>query len=92
MNERIDCWIFRSGRHREMYLYLDREDGFDRLPEALREHFGPPTLVMQLPLDRNRRLAREDVMQVMANLRDQGYHLQLPPEIRPGLRDGADGL
>ncbi len=92
MSERIDCWIYRSARKQEMYLYLAREDGFDDLPGALRELFGRPELVMQLPLDRHRRLAREDVEQVMANLRQQGYHLQLPPDIRPGLRDGADGF
>lgn len=92
MSGSIDCWIYRSRRHQEMYLYLAREDGFERLPEALQDHFGPPTLVMQLPLDPARRLAREDVGQVMANLRTQGYHLQLPPDLRPTLHHPADGF
>lgn len=92
MSECMDCWIYRSGRKQEMYLYLAREDGFDDLPAALRQHFGRPTLVMRLPLDPTRRLAREDVNQVMANLRTQGYHLQLPAEIRPELRDIGDGF
>lgn len=92
MSKTIDCWIYRSQRQQEMYLYLAREDDFEELPEALLRHFGRPQLVMQLPLDPARRLAREDVSQVMANLQAQGYHLQLPPEIHPELRDGVDGF
>ena len=92
MSKTIDCWIYRSQRHQEMYLYVAQEDGFEELPEALMRHFGAPALVMQLPLNPARRLAREDVNQVMANLQTQGYHLQLPPDIRPRLRDRADGF
>jgi len=92
MSKTIDCWIYRSQRQQEMYLYLAQEDGFGELPEALRRHFGRPALVMQLPLHPARRLAREDVNQVMANLQTQGYHLQLPPDIPPPLRDPSDGF
>ena len=92
MSKTIDCWIYRSHRHQEMYLYVAQEDGFEELPEALMRHFGAPALVMQLPLNPAQRLAREDVNQVMANLQTQGYHLQLPPDIRPRLREGSDGF
>jgi uncharacterized protein YcgL (UPF0745 family) len=75
----IPCWIYRSSRKSEMYLYLIREDGFADLPEGLRRLFGVPTLVMQLDLHPGRSLARENVLQVMESLRIQGFHLQLPP-------------
>ncbi len=87
-DERTPCWIYRSSRKEEMYLYLATEDAFDQLPEALLKHFGKPVRVMELPLDPARKLAREDVNQVIRNLREQGFHLQLPPEIHPDLRDG----
>jgi uncharacterized protein YcgL (UPF0745 family) len=76
----MPCWVFRSSLRDELYLYLARQDGFQDLPEALREHFGTPQLVMTLQLHAGRRLAREDPLKVMASLREQGYHLQLPPQ------------
>jgi uncharacterized protein YcgL (UPF0745 family) len=47
---------------------------------------------MELELHSDRTLAREDVTTVMANLQSQGFHLQMPPEIHPELRDGSDGF
>jgi len=79
----LPCWIYRSGKKNEMYLYLSEEGEFERVPEALRQLFGTPTLVMELQLSPQRPLAREDVAQVMNNLRDQGFHLQMPPTIKP---------
>jgi uncharacterized protein YcgL (UPF0745 family) len=70
------------------YLYLAAEDGFDRVPQALLERFGEPRLVLELELNPQRRLAREDVNRVMTNLRERGYHLQMPPDLRPDLYHG----
>ena len=88
MPETLDCWIYKSPRKEEMYLYLAEEEGFDALPADLLAGFGAPRLVMQLALDGSRRLAREDVSVVMANLREQGYHLQMPPRLDPALYHG----
>ncbi len=87
MNERNEeptpCWIYRSAKKQEMYLYLNKEDDFQAVPPALRELFGAPSLVMQIDLHAGRKLAREDVGQVIENLRARGFHLQMPPDIRP---------
>jgi uncharacterized protein YcgL (UPF0745 family) len=77
------CWIYKSPRKEEMYLYLSAKEGFAALPQALLDRFGPPVFVMELALHPARRLAREDVVKVMTNLDTQGFHLQMPPEIRP---------
>ncbi len=82
------CWVYRSPRKQEMYLYLAQKDGFDRVPDALLARFGDPVLVIELKLDPGRRLAREDVNGVMKNLRNLGYHLQLPPRLEPALYHG----
>ncbi len=87
-HNRIPCWIYRSSRKQEMFLYLAREEGFDRVPEALLERFGNASLVMKLELHPERTLAREDVTRVMANLSSQGFHLQMPPDIKPHLYEG----
>jgi uncharacterized protein YcgL (UPF0745 family) len=79
------CWIYKSPRKEEMYLYLARKDGFDAVPDALLTQFGIPVLVMEIELNEGRNLAREDVNQVRANLRARGFHLQMPPVLKPDL-------
>lgn len=79
----LPCWIYRSDKKDEMYLYVDKQDDFGHIPQALMDLFGTPTLVMRLELSPQRPLAREDVQQVMNNLRAQGFHLQMPPQIHP---------
>lgn len=87
-SDSLPCWVYRSVRKREMYLYLAEEGGFDRVPADLLERFGDPVLVIELELSAQRRLAREDVDRVMANLRSQGFHLQLPPQMEAPLYHG----
>ncbi|AKH22245.1 YcgL domain-containing protein [Sedimenticola thiotaurini] len=82
------CWIYRSSKKDEMYLYLAREDDFQDVPEALLQRFGTPLPVMELELHPDRQLAREDVNKVIGNLRSIGYHLQMPPNLIPELNDG----
>lgn len=84
----LPCWVYRSLRKQEMYLYLAREDAFDKVPAPLLERFGEPVLVIELELSSERKLAREDVNKVMTHLRIQGYHLQMPPQLQPELYHG----
>ncbi len=71
-----------------MYLYLAAEGAFDRLPPDLLERFGTPEFVMQLNLHPGRPLAREAVTTVMRQLRECGFHLQLPPKVTAHLYQG----
>ncbi len=84
----IPCWVYRSSRKDAMYLYLAQEDDFENIPKPLLERFGQATLVMKIELHSGRTLAREEITKVMANLRKQGFHLQLPPDIQPHLCQG----
>jgi uncharacterized protein YcgL (UPF0745 family) len=86
--EQLLCWIYRSPRKEEIYLYLRAEDDFEAVPEALLSRFGTPEKVMELTLSPQRSLAREDVTQVMENLRSQGFHLQMPPKLQVDLYEG----
>ena len=86
--EELTCWVYRSPHKDEMYLYLSIEDNFEALPEALLSRFGTPARVMELTLSPQRQLAREDVSQVMENLRSQGFHLQMPPKMQVDLYEG----
>ena len=76
----MKCTIFRSSRKDFTYIYLLEDHDFDDLPVSLKNVFGEPEIVMELELTADRKLAYEDVSQVMKNLADQGYHLQMPPQ------------
>ena len=78
------CQVFRSPRREQMYLYVSKQDGLARVPEALLRQFGEPEPVMMLVLDGDRKLARADAAQVVSDIRDKGFYLQMPP--------GADEL
>ncbi len=73
------CSIYKSPCRNEMYLYVERSEALTRVPEALLAAFGPPQHAFDLVLTPERKLAREDIATVLANLEKQGYHLQMPP-------------
>ncbi len=75
----IICSVYSSLRKDEMYLYVDKKDELTKVPDALLEMFGPPKLVMDIPLKADRKLARVDTEKVLAGLEEQGYYLQMPP-------------
>ncbi len=75
------CSIYRSPKKREMYLYVLKADALKKVPEALLAAFGAPQHAFDLVLSPERPLAREDILQVLANLDNQGYHLQMPPPV-----------
>ena len=77
----IQCTIYKSSRKPDTYLYVASADDFSRVPAALLEMLGPLEWVMTLDLHAQRPLARADVAQVMAQLRRQGYFLQMPPAV-----------
>jgi uncharacterized protein YcgL (UPF0745 family) len=85
----IPCIVYRASRKDEMYLYVHKDRKLEDIPEALRALTGRLEPVMELELSDRRPLARVDVAQVMRQLADQGFFLQMPPDpIRPWLREG----
>ncbi|HIA08899.1 MAG TPA: YcgL domain-containing protein [Chromatiaceae bacterium] len=84
------CWIYRSSKKNEMYLYVVSEHKLQELPAELMRRFGEPQFVMQLDLNLDRSLARADVATVIDNLQDKGFHLQMPPTLEPDLYYGNE--
>ena len=84
------CWIYKSPKKDEMYLYLGRKDDFEDIPELLLQKFGTPVFVMELELNAGRKLARENAQTVINNLDEQGFHLQMPPDLKPSLYHGNE--
>jgi hypothetical protein len=75
------CHIYRSSRKLDTYLYLVDKDDFSVIPDDLLRVFGTPEFSFSFDLTQERELAREDAGEVLDNLADQGYHLQLQNDI-----------
>lgn len=84
------CQVFRSPRRAETYLFVDKGRGLSDVPAALLATFGEPQEVMVLVLGPTRRLARADTAEVIRNIRERGYYLQLPPVPGTAGRGGVD--
>lgn len=73
------CQVYKSARKEEMYLYVDKGSGLEEVPEALMASFGEPLEVMSLVLEPGRKLARADAQEVLDNIEQHGFYLQMPP-------------
>jgi uncharacterized protein YcgL (UPF0745 family) len=71
--------IFRSPREEGLYLYVNRQEGLSRVPEALLARFGKAESSMVLMLEPTRKLARANTSTVLDSIREQGFYLQMPP-------------
>ena len=73
------CYVYRSERRPETYLFLPAENDFSSVPDGLMELFGKASFALEFELTVERKLAQADPAQVMAGLREQGFYLQMPP-------------
>lgn len=73
------CSVFKSSKKDEMYLYVDKMEAMKRVPEALLKMFGAPVHVFDMLLTPEKELARIDAAQVLDDIRDKGFFLQMPP-------------
>lgn len=79
----MQSFVYKSVRKAETYVFLRESERFDVLPTALAETLGELQFVIEVELAPQRKLAREDVNLVMANLAERGFHLQMPPPVVP---------
>jgi uncharacterized protein len=75
----MHCFVYASQRKPDTYVWLSRREGFDVLPEPLVLLLGELRFVLEVELTPQRRLPREDTEKVLANLGENGWHLQAPP-------------
>ena len=73
------CFIYKSSKKPELYLYVPEKDNFSNVDELLFTAFGIPEFVMELELTPNKKLARADSKKVITCLKDKGYFVQMPP-------------
>lgn len=80
MSKITRCYIYRCSAKPDMYIYVEEKDNFERVPGKLLQSLGRRDFAMELELSSDKKLAREDAVKVIDNLRDQGFHLQMPSE------------
>ena len=76
----ITCYVYRCSSKDDMYIYLAEKDDFNCIPDELKKNLGNTELRMELKLNKNKQLAKENAAQVMENLTDKGFHLQMPSD------------
>lgn len=72
------CGIYKSAKKDEMYLYVDKKDELKRVPQALLDIFGTAIPVTTMLITADKKLARADAKQVLADIASRGFYLQMP--------------
>ncbi len=72
--------VYKSPKRDEMYLYLNKADKLQAVPKALKTVFGEPVHVLDMLLTPEKKLARADTKKVLAELEENGFYLQMPPQ------------
>ena len=75
----MNCFVYRSKRHKGMYLYLSEKDNIDIIPKSLRTLLGDIEFSFKFDLDKNRKLMQSEAKEVIELMQENGYFLQMPP-------------
>lgn len=77
----MHCVVYKSLRQFDYYLFLNKEEELSRVPDGLKRLLGTLEKVVELELHQGRALAQADVVEVMQQISEQGYYLQMPRRI-----------
>ena len=92
MSKPLTCFIYRSDRKTDYYLYLAEKDDFSQVPPELLKAFGDAQFSFEFELTPERSLAKEDAAVVYQNLKDQGFHVQIADDLLVEQRLALKGL
>ena len=73
--------IYKGKKKQDSYLYIENEDDFSRVPDELKGVLGELSYVMTIELSMEKKLAQVDAAQVILQLQENGFYLQIPREI-----------
>jgi len=76
----MQCFIYRCTNKPDLYIYLAEEDVFDNVPRAIYNSLGIVEFSMELDINDDTKLARENTSTVISNLKQHGFHIQLPSD------------
>lgn len=73
------CAVYKSIRKPQTYIFVAKRDDFSQVPAPLLEQFGPPQLLSVLNLTENSKMAIAQAKNVIKQVTELGFYLQLPP-------------
>lgn len=74
------CFVYKSDKKENCYLYIKKENDFSALPETIINYFGAPIFVMKLPLILGKKYPAGSVDMLTNRLKEQGFFIQLLDE------------
>ena len=75
----MNCFVYRSNTKPGMYLYLVEKDNFSDVPDSLIKLLGDIVFSFEFELSKDRKLVKAGALEVIRNIDENGYFLQLPP-------------
>ena len=75
----MKCVVYKGSRKPDAYLFIQREGDFSQVPESLLDLMGTLQLAISLDLTADTALAQARIEEVLQQLEDRGFYLQLPP-------------
>ena len=73
------CQVFKGSQKQDHFLYLPLDYDQTQLPTTLQSLLGELQLVVEFELTPHRKLAIADAAEVITQLSDRGFYLQMPP-------------
>lgn len=71
------CYIYRSPKKENSYLYIDTENDFSKVPDVLMNVFGEPVLVMKVLLDGKRQFVVGSSQDIEDKIKQDGFFVQM---------------
>lgn len=75
----MQCYVYRSKHRHQTYLFLPKADDFSEVPESLTKLLGETEFSFRFELTETRQLILADAAEVLRNINENGFFLQLPP-------------
>ena len=73
------CNVYRCANKAQTYLYLKMGHCIEDLPSDLRQLLGELSQILHLDLNDTSKLAQVKTSDVIENLNEHGFFLQMPP-------------
>jgi uncharacterized protein len=74
------CYIYRSTKKENCYLYMENENDFSTIPEKIMSILGSPVFVMKVLLDGKRRFVVGTSDEIEEKIKTDGFFLQMLKE------------
>jgi len=75
----MHTWVYKGSRKGNTYLYIREKNNFEQVPQSLLALLGDLSFVLDVELNSYSKLAQADIQEVLNQLENQGFYLQLPP-------------